>query len=77
MFPKVAETATIRTDPQVTPREVYTLFLPPFEAAVKADALGVMSSYNDYNGIPVTGSYYFLTELLRQKFGFKGLYSNR
>ena len=70
--PKGGRDGHARTDPQVTPREVYTLFLPPFEAAVKADALGVMSSYNDYNGIPVTGSYYFLTELLRQKFGFKG-----
>jgi beta-glucosidase len=70
--PKGGRDGSARTDPQVTLREVYTLFLPPFEAAVKADALGVMSSYNDYNGIPVTGSYYFLTELLRQKFGFKG-----
>ena len=70
--PKGGRDGHVRTDPQVTPREVYTIFLPPFEAAVKADALGVMSSYNDYNGIPVTGSYYFLTELLRQKFGFKG-----
>jgi beta-glucosidase len=61
-----------RTDPHVTLREVYTMFLPPFEAAVKADALGVMSSYNDYNGIPVTGSYNFLTRILRQEFGFKG-----
>lgn len=24
--------------------------------------LGVMSSYNDYDGIPVQGSYYWLTE---------------
>jgi beta-glucosidase len=34
--------------------------------------MGVMSSYNDYDGVPITGSYYFLTELLRQKFGFTG-----
>ncbi|RPI02698.1 MAG: beta-glucosidase [Ignavibacteriae bacterium] len=70
--PKGGRDGHNRTDPQVTPREVYTMHLPPFEAAMKADALGVMSSYNDYNGIPVTGSYYFLTRLLRQKYGFKG-----
>ncbi len=70
--PKGGRDGHVRTDPNVTPREVYTLFLPPFETAFKADALGVMCSYNDYNGIPVTGSYYFLTKLLRQKFGFKG-----
>ena len=31
-----------------------------------------MSSYNDWDGIPVTGSYYFLTQLLRERFGFAG-----
>lgn len=70
--PKGGRDGGARTDPHVTPREVYTLFLPPFEAAVKAGALGVMSSYNDYNGIPVTGSYHFLTQILRQQWGFKG-----
>ena len=38
----------------------------------EAHAKGVMSSYNDWNGEPITGSYFFLTELLRQKFGFTG-----
>jgi beta-glucosidase len=31
-----------------------------------------MSSYNDWNGLPVTGSRYFLTELLREEYGFEG-----
>src|SRR5258706_5424189 len=31
-----------------------------------------MSSYNDYDSIPVTGSRYWLTERLRNDFGFKG-----
>ena len=31
-----------------------------------------MSSYNDWDGVPITGSHYFLTELLREKFGFQG-----
>ena len=31
-----------------------------------------MSSYNDYDGEPVSGSYHFLTEILRQQWGFKG-----
>ena len=34
--------------------------------------MGVMSSYNDYDGVPITASHYFLTELLRQQFGFTG-----
>ncbi len=70
--PKGGRDGANRTDPLVTPRELYTLYLPPFQAAVSAGALGVMSSYNDYNGVPITGSYHFLTQILRQKFGFKG-----
>jgi beta-glucosidase len=31
-----------------------------------------MSSYNDYDGIPITGSSYFLTDLLRKRMGFQG-----
>jgi len=38
----------------------------------EAHAMGVMSSYNDWDGVPITGSHYFLTELLREKFGFNG-----
>ena len=62
-----------RTDPHVAPREMETLYLEPFRTAIEeGGALGVMSSYNDYDGVPITGSYHFLTEILRQKWGFKG-----
>ncbi|HKJ32149.1 MAG TPA: glycoside hydrolase family 3 N-terminal domain-containing protein [Balneolales bacterium] len=70
--PKGGRDGADRTDPHVTERELMTLFNPPFKASFEAGALGVMSSYNDYDGIPVTGSYHFLTQLLRQKWGFKG-----
>ena len=56
-----------RTDPHVA------LYIEPFRMAFQeAGALGVMSSYNDYDGEPITGSYHFLTEILRQEWGFKG-----
>ena len=62
-----------RTDPHVAPREMRTLYLEPFRVAFQeAGALGVMSSYNDYDGEPITGSYRFLTQILRQEWGFKG-----
>lgn len=62
-----------RTDPHVAPREMRTLYLEPFRKAFQeAGALGVMSSYNDYDGVPITGSPYFLTTLLRHEFGFRG-----
>ncbi|MBP1650684.1 MAG: glycosyl hydrolase family 3 [Bacteroidetes bacterium] len=62
-----------RTDPHVAPREMKTLYLEPFRVAVaEAHPMGVMSSYNDYDGVPVTGSAYFLTDILRHQWGFDG-----
>ena len=70
---KGAREGQARTDPQVSPREVENILLPPFIAAIKeAGVLGVMSSYNDYDSIPVTGSDYWLTQRLRKDFGFRG-----
>jgi beta-glucosidase len=71
--PKGGRDGSDRTDPHVAPREMYQIYLYPFRRVIQeAHAMGVMSSYNDWNGEPITGSYYFLTELLRQKFGFDG-----
>jgi beta-glucosidase len=62
-----------RTNPQVTWRDVQTIYLAPFRRAVRdGGALGVMSSYNDYDGVPVSASRQFLTDILRDEFGFKG-----
>src|SRR5215203_2839855 len=71
--PKGGRDGNARTDPHVAPREMHQLYLYPFRRVIQeAQPLGVMSSYNDWDGEPVTGSHYFLTELLRQKFGFNG-----
>ena len=62
-----------RTDPQTSPREVENIHVPPFAAAIKeAGLLGVMSSYNDFDGLPITGSEYWLTTRLRKDLGFRG-----
>jgi beta-glucosidase len=70
---KGAREGQARTDPQATPHEVEDIFLPPFKAAIKeAGILGVMSSYNDYDSVPITGSHHWLTDRLRTEFGFRG-----
>jgi len=72
-MPKGGRDGNARTDPHVAPREMHALYLYPFERVIReAHPLGVMSSYNDWDGEPVTASYYFLTELLRKEFGFTG-----
>jgi beta-glucosidase len=71
--PKGGRDGSARTDPHVAPRELYQLYLYPFRRVIQeAHPLGVMSSYNDWDGEPITGSAYFLTELLRHQFGFNG-----
>lgn len=50
-------------------REVY---LPPYRAALDAGAATVMTSFNDYDAIPATGSRYLMTDLLRRELGFNG-----
>jgi beta-glucosidase len=72
-IPKGGRDGEARTDPQATWREIQELYLAPFRTAVRdAGALGVMASYNDYDGVPVEGSRLFLTDILRGEYGFKG-----
>jgi beta-glucosidase len=62
-----------RVDPKVAPREMWDLYLEPFRMAFQeAGAKGVMASYNDYDGVPIISSKYFLTDILRKQFGFNG-----
>lgn len=71
--PKGGRDGFARTDPHVAPREMHQLHLYPYRKIIReVHPMGVMSSYNDYDGIPVSASYYFLTELLREKYGFDG-----
>ena len=71
--PKGGRDGHCRTDPHVAPRELHELFLYPFKKVIQnSHPMGVMSSYNDWDGVPVSASYYFLTELLREEYGFDG-----
>lgn len=53
-------------------RELFQSFLPPFNAAVKAGAYSVMTSYNSLDGIPCTSNTYLLTDILKKQWGFHG-----
>lgn len=71
--PKGGRDGRCRTDPHVTPRELHEIHLFPFKRVIqRARPWGVMSSYNDWNGEPISASHYFLTELLRGEYGFDG-----
>ncbi|MDR2913971.1 MAG: glycoside hydrolase family 3 C-terminal domain-containing protein [Tannerella sp.] len=53
-------------------RELREVFFPPFNAAIDAGALSVMSGYNSIDGIPCTSSHFLLTDVLRTEWGFRG-----
>lgn len=70
---KGAREGMARVDPQASPREIENVHLYPFKRVIReAGLLGVMSSYNDYDGFPIQGSYYWLTTRLRKEMGFRG-----
>lgn len=72
-MPKGGRDGDARTDPHVAPRELHQMYLYPFRRVIQeTNPVGVMSSYNDWDGEPITGSYYFLTQLLRKEYGFTG-----
>ncbi|MBQ9310412.1 MAG: glycoside hydrolase family 3 C-terminal domain-containing protein [Bacteroidales bacterium] len=54
-------------------RELRSLYLYPFARVIaEASPFCIMSCYSSYDGVPVTGSHYYLTELLRDEIGFGG-----
>ena len=57
----------------LTERQLRNIYLPPFEAAVKAGAYTLMTSFNDNDGVPSTGNSFVLKDVLRDEWGFDGL----
>lgn len=53
-------------------QELWNRFLPPYKAAIEAGAASVMNGFTTFEGVPVTGSNYLNTEVLQNKWGFKG-----
>ena len=57
----------------LTERQLRNVYLPPFEVAVKAGALTLMTSFNDNDGVPSTGNTFVVKDVLRGEWGFDGL----
>jgi beta-glucosidase len=63
-----------RFDVSVSMRDLWETYLPVFKTLVtEANVQEVMCAYNRYEGEPCCGSRRLLTEILRDKWGFKGL----
>ncbi len=53
-------------------RRLHETFLPPFKAAIDEGVATFMSSFNELNGVPVTGSKELVQDLLKDQWGFDG-----
>ena len=57
----------------VSERALWEVYLPPFEAAVRAGAGSIMAAFNDIGGTPAHASQWLLTDVLRRRWGFSGM----
>lgn len=70
---KGAREGMARCDPHETPLSVENIHIYPWrEVIARAGLMGLMSSYNDYDGEPIQGSRYWLYDRLRKDLGFTG-----
>ncbi|MCF6405608.1 beta-glucosidase BglX [Chitinophaga filiformis] len=53
-------------------RQMFQYYLPPYKAAIDAGVATVMTSFNEIDGTPATANKWLLTDLLRKEWGFKG-----
>jgi len=54
-------------------RELRSLYLYPFAKVIaNTNPLAVMSCYSSYDGVAVSGSHYYMTDILRGELGFRG-----
>jgi beta-glucosidase len=63
---------TAATDVWIGEQALREIYLPPFEAAVRAGVAAIMCSYNHVNGPYACGSDTTLNTILRDELGFKG-----
>lgn len=53
-------------------RTLRDIYLPPYKAAIDAGAYTVMTSFNEYDGVPASGNAFLLRDVLRNEWNFKG-----
>ena len=59
---------------EISDRTFHEVYLPAFEAAVKTGCLAIMPAFCDIAGRPMSGDRGFLTDLVRTRWGFEGIY---
>ena len=58
---------------EISRQTLWDTYLPPYKMGVDAGAATIMSSFNDISGVPGSANHYTLTEVLRNKWNYKGM----
>src|SRR5258706_3258541 len=53
-------------------RQLWETYLPPFQAAAAAGAATFMNSFNDLNGVPASANAYLVNDILKGRWNFQG-----
>ena len=61
-----------RTPAWIPEKYMRELYMPPFKEAIEQGALTVMVNSGVVNGVPGHANYHFLTEVLKEEWGFDG-----
>ncbi|TGE23484.1 beta-glucosidase BglX [Hymenobacter metallicola] len=56
----------------LSPQQLWEVYLPPFKAAVDAGAATFMNSFNTLNGVPATASRYLQRDILKGQWQYPG-----
>jgi beta-glucosidase len=56
----------------ISEQDLRNVYLPSYQAAIKAGAGTLMTAYNELNGIPSTANSFLLTQVLRHEWQYKG-----
>lgn len=58
---------------EISERALHEVYLPPFEASVRAGVLALMPAFSDMDNIPLTAHVAILRDIVRKQWGFEGV----
>jgi beta-glucosidase len=61
------------SEADISRRKLRSLFLPPFERAVRAGCMTFMTGYQSMDGLPSTANHWLLRQVLKEEWGFEGI----
>ena len=58
---------------EISEHTLREFYLPPFQAAIDAGAVTIMTAFDSLNGVPTSANPFTIKQILRKEWGFQGL----